>query len=330
MLNIDRLIESLPKSVAVKGQHVWEKPKYVPRDEALAWLRIQVNQEDVFPFIALDVDRGDAGICWEDCDCPPNWCMRGQNGHAHYLYLLDEPLFQPMRNGKAQQAYRAIQRKLTAAIPGADPSYNNRMVKTPGHADWLTTVFRSEPYSFEELNARLEGVKPLERVNDGFGRNRGLFDALRHWAYQEKAQHASRACWMDACLDRAHMLNEQLSDPMGDREVAGIGKSVGKWTWARDVSDMIGRGIMDLDPMLTNRERMAAGAQYVHQIRRDRTLDALISAYQSLIDQTIPPTQVALAAASGISLSTVKRHWSRVREGVICPQSGLTPWTIAA
>ena len=83
----------------------------------------------------------------------------------------------------------------------ADTGYSGLITKNPMHSDWITHVWRAEPYELGELADYVELLPLTTKEREvGLGRNCDLFDEVRFWAY--KAVRDYRNARDGACTKR--------------------------------------------------------------------------------------------------------------------------------
>jgi len=210
-------------------------------DIALKRRLIQPNNPAQVHWLTYDIDRPDAYFAAYDGNLPePTFIAANPaNGHAHIAFRLKTPIVISPAGRKEPICYGAdIDRGLRRRLD-ADRGYNGLLIKNPLHPHWKTTWGRVEPYELDELNDWLfphdKRPEPSIQVTGGLGRNCILFDELRTFSYPEvrsfKKRGDSQAGFHQRLLDVALRLNSEFVAPMHPKEVAGIAKSVSKWTW---------------------------------------------------------------------------------------------------
>lgn len=214
-------------------------------EHALRMPYIQANTPWSVYRIVLDVDRNIShaahqGTWHDDYGMPtPNWCaINPENGHGHISYEIAVPVARHDTAGrKPQMLLAALEHALTLKIH-ADRGYAGYICKNPQHPGWRTFSSRLEPYDLPELSEWVDlepysGRRPKIVADGSIGRNCGLFDRLRKWAYTAVRQYmegGTRDAWNKAVLERAEALNE-YSPPLPLSEVRAIAKSVAKFCW---------------------------------------------------------------------------------------------------
>jgi hypothetical protein len=215
----------------------------------------------------VDIDREGAADAWLEAGLPPpNLIMENPtNGHAHLAWLLVIPVSGSKRISKAFRFLAAIERGFARRL-GADRAFNlHGLVKNALHEDWRVSRPFDGAYPLAKLAAALGKIdmKPLEKGEreSGLGRNCALFDWLRKLAYREavrfKQAGADFTDFLRGLLGAAMDMNRTaFLNPMSSGEVAGIVKSVAKWTW-RTFSVEAFRELQSLRSIRGNAKRWA-------------------------------------------------------------------------
>lgn len=192
--------------------------------------------------IVLDLDH-EAGCIWPDAPQPTYTVINSQSGHQQPGYLLADPV---ATGGKALQAplryLQDIRKGLTRELYG-DPSYGGLVSRGPYHPDHLTRIVSGRIWTLGDLLRELPPMPGLSRkaatevaeAVDIEGRNCAAFEALRHIAYRLHDQGVSGAALVRQVQHQAEALNrdtfaQHAAGPLADRELAGIVKSICKWT----------------------------------------------------------------------------------------------------
>jgi len=199
---------------------------------------IQPNPPTARAFMILDVDRAGAAYAWDDAGLPqPTWAASNPaNGHAHLGYALHTPVCTTDAARLKPLRYLARIENGFRVATSADRAYTGLITKNPFHDDWRVLWGRDAPWELDELRDYLPDdlPQPAHRTADelGLGRNVGLFDRLRRWAYRARRVHNDTSGqWTARTHERAEMLNTEFADPLPLNEVRAIAKSVAKWTW---------------------------------------------------------------------------------------------------
>src|SRR5690606_2098833 len=279
-----------------------------PLRYALERRYIQPNRPGCASYLAFDIDRPDAGAAWIDSNAPkPSFIIKNpENGHAHYLYALAHPVCTTSAARlKPLQYLSAIERSISNELK-ADPGYSGLIIKNPCHNHWQTIIVETQPYSLAMLADGLD-LTALPAANaareaSGLGRNCTVFDELRHWAYRAVIGYwrpGGETAWLSAVREHAHCLN-LFAEPMQQKEVDQIAKSVGKWVW-KHFSPSARRALIERThtPELQSKRGKLKGAAL-----RERGLDLLRSGLT--VAQVIEET--------GASQATVYRWLKLVNE----------------
>lgn len=216
-------------------------------DTALKKLMIQINPPGIRLWMTFDVDRCDASRRWDDVSLPPpSWtsCDR-RTGRGHMVYGLKYPVRLNEIN-KQTRFLSAVENEITERL-GADRGYSGLMTKNPfisnkdGYHHWSTITWKKDDlYTLTDfmdwIDLPKKPVKPkIEVPTFGLSRNVDAFDKTRFWSYQNFKHFEDFEKWQSAVDQRALAFAVEAGylQPLGEREVMGIAKSVGKWVWKR-------------------------------------------------------------------------------------------------
>ena len=149
---------------------------------------------------------------------------------------------------------------------------------------------------------------------DARGRNCALFDLVRWWAYDCHEKDGGRI------QEEADRVNAGFPDPLPAAEVRATARSISRFMMNRYKPGAIKRHGRDHDGSnnLTPRARQAFAGRATAACRTAHTEVSLKAALGRLRAAGRSVTQTATAAESGISLSTVKRHWLSIIDGEEC------------
>lgn len=210
---------------------------------ALTRPHIQVNAPWLLSFLLFDIDGPDGERRWHDRGLPaPRWnSINPANGHAHTAYGLKSPVLigENCRDAPLRWA-SAVEYALREKI-GGDVQYSGLLTKNPLHPHHRTLWGRNA-YELDELAAFLPNLgkhKPLPHVrveNYGIGRNVSTFDHVRLYAYSQIRHHweGGLDAWIAHLGDlAADYTAVEHTIPLDRTETRQIGRSIGKWTWAR-------------------------------------------------------------------------------------------------
>lgn len=133
------------------------------------------------------------------------------------------------------------------------------------------------------------------------GRNDELFHSLRFWAYADAVKD------FDVILQRGQELNQLFPTPLPVSEIAAIARSIAKYMRTRWAGTRA-----RLTAGETKARQAAAGRRSADLKKALSIAELKIALYQWPSDQK--RTQAAVAAATGLSLRTVKTHWEMCRQ----------------
>lgn len=206
-----------------------------PGAHALAHRYIQPNPPTAKRWLVFDVDRQGAAYSWEDANLPAPTIITTNpaNGHAHILYGLTVPVVTTEAGRAAPLRYAAAVEAVFCERLDSDSGYSGLITKNPFNPAW-GTLTPGKLYELGELADWVDlNTRRDKREVVGLGRNCTLFNDLRHWAYSHLEMHQGDFdSWLRALQRRAGALNA-FPQPLPKQEVAGIARSVGKWTWTR-------------------------------------------------------------------------------------------------
>lgn len=214
-----------------------------PREMALTKKYIQLNPPHQRIFLTFDLDYRTWAYVADDCNLPqPMWCVGNpKNGHAHLIYVLNNPVYttsaahlEPLKYLAAIEA--GMRRKL-----GADPMYSGLISKNPWcNKGWMiyntSKLLYDLAYLADYVDLSTKSIKPPREEVAGLGRNCAVFENVRIWSYREIRKYwGSReehyTDWVSAVRYRCQEENAKFSEPLDIRELWGIAKSISRWTW---------------------------------------------------------------------------------------------------
>jgi len=236
---LDSFRKSLPNTCACT--QVLGVTLYRTKTVAELMRYINPNHPNSVQHLIFDIDRDVGILAWYDNNCPiPNWaCVNPENGHAHLGYSLASPIhFNADSSRRAQRYGAVIEKALNLKLKG-DPNYSGNLTKNPLSPYWPTVVFTDVAYELHTLADHLElDAKDLDLRKKteplGLGRNCFLFDSTRFFAYRMRRKDN----WLDYSIFEwtvetyaLGVNREAFAEPLGDREVHSIAKSIANWTW---------------------------------------------------------------------------------------------------
>ena len=285
----------------------------LPKAQAVLLRYIQTQPKNVIGALPFDIDCEFGALVWDDANLPPPnlIVINPENTHAHYLYLILDPIF--LGEGKpltqAAQYLRTVHRGMTFQLK-ADPSFSGFTVKNPLHEHWPVWTPRSEPYELSELldwikpeALKFARQRPKPSEEFGLGRNVSLFNSTRLWAYKwvlTYKETASYKEWAQLVLFHALELNAQFKYPLERPEVQHTAKSIARWTW----ENFSKAGFSKSQASKARRRAKAA---------RSSTEAQLIEIAQEMQNAGETPNTARIAEASKLSERQVRRHSAGIK-----------------
>lgn len=205
---------------------------------------LQINPPTQQHYLIFDVDRQGAAFAWEDCNvAPPNYAaINPENGHAHLVYKLAEPVATSENARLEPLRYLAAVERGYRIELGADAGYSGLVTRNPYKT--RTLCIHKHEYDLFELSDWLKRdlgeYAEQETVIAGLGRNVTLFDTTRVWAYKAirfyRVPERSRLfdVWRKEVEDYALGINAQFPTPLVYSEVKATAKSIAKYCWKHD------------------------------------------------------------------------------------------------
>ena len=219
--------------------------RILPREVALKRKYIELNPFHMKKFITFDLDYD---VDWLDAAKefnikPPFWeVINLENGHAHFIYVLKNPVFcTEAAHLKPLRYLDAIIKAMTRTLK-ADPRYTGLISKNPfNNKVWsVRHLYKQEAYELSELascvpDEMYELSQPHAPVNEDIsmlGRNCYIFEHVRVRAYRERREFWNKS--YDSWLERVRYMceeeNANFSEPLGQAEINQISKSIARWT----------------------------------------------------------------------------------------------------
>ncbi|SSI90041.1 Replicase [Acinetobacter baumannii] len=277
------------------------------KQKAVTKKYLSLNHKYVTSWVTFDIDRpGAVADFYYDCiGVPePNLVVENpENGHAHFLYKLQTPVYlHDSASRKPINYLNAIYSEIRELL-GADKAYTGLMSKNPLHDCWKTQELKVEPYSLAGLSEHLDlepkfVTQSKISADEAYyaGRNHKVFNDLREWAYVAVREYRGKTYqqWLDSCLQYSMALNNNLTYPLSYGEIKQIAKSISKWTWKQDAYAYA---------MFMERQMMKAKSGGV---ARSATYQPLREQAEQLYQQGMKKKEIALML--GVSDRTV-RNW---------------------
>lgn len=325
---VERFVNNLPhRPYCMADKDEYQQIRSL--ETALQSPYIQHNSPAFRHVLVFDIDEGfdfdregrprkGSTYAWERADLPPpNFiCRNPKKGNCHYYYVLAAPICRTMNARNHPQDYvAAIERAYRRKLP-ADIGYADHQCKNPLHNMWETLVFHEQSYSLGELADYVDLSKTHRyasrvEVSDE-GRNCNVFDELRQWAYSE-VNAAKTQCsydqWMKEVLYQAKQLNA-FRHPLSYNELAGIARSVGKWTWYNYTGNHTPKRTLKLDPSLPLETRQRLAAKHTAEVKSNQTKAKVVAAIALLKAQGKRISKAAVARVIGISRQQVTTKYA--------------------
>ena len=279
--------------------------RFLPLSQLIQKAIVQFNWKHSIGFLAYDLDSDNALFDWEDDHRipPPNiLILNPNNGHAHYLYALEQPVHKYVGASEKPLRYlAAIDVAMTETLH-ADPGYAKLLCKNPLSDRWIVFYPRRELYDLDELESwvDLDAYKDRRRRLPavGYGRNCTLFETLRVWAYRARRQpFLSEELFNDRVLCHAASINAGFNPPLSHGEVRSTAKSVSRWTWKH-----------------MNEKSFIARQKTLSQIAAKKRIAKAVDLTQQIHEtqQQCPTlTQTDIACMFGITQQAVSWHLKR-------------------
>lgn len=318
--------------IAAAAKACWPKKPYCTDDlshgvvirplaTALRKRYVQINQPAQQHYLIFDVDKVAGAWAWDTENLPPpSWTVTGSSGHGHIVYTLKERVCRSAAARPGPMRWvKAIRDAITARL-GADAGYAGLVTRNPLHPEahtWHGPPSAQAGYELgylaEHVTRELAALAARKNTAEakaaraaeaaaaaGFGRNKTLFDTLRHYAYSIGSAHSTLDSLRFALTLYATSQNVGLFEgrALAESEVRHIVKSVAKYVHER-------RDKSASYKAFTERQSERGKASGVARI--DKRAEARAEARQR---HEAGETQAQIAQALGVTQSTVCR-WLR-------------------
>jgi hypothetical protein len=206
------------------------------KETALKHKYIQFNDAAFYRFLVFDIDKPRAALAWENANltAPNTVVINPKNTHAHLFYYLKDPIcktdnarLKPVSYLKA--IYQAYALKLQA-----DTAYVGLIAKNPLNPAWQTWYIHNNLYSLFELAdyVKLQKIITKKALSEDFiGRNDGLFNTIRIWAYKARYNYKNYSDFAAAVYTYTNSLNQLFTMPLKINEIKSITKSIANFVW---------------------------------------------------------------------------------------------------
>lgn len=214
---------------------------------------IEANPACIQSLIITDIDAGDVAGLAQLVGLPPeSWAVRTRNavGSGHIGYALATPVvLTDAAHRRPINLLARVEQGLRDVL-GGDMAYAGRIMKNPlSPGLFQDTLWPQDEifptYTLRELASSLADLGALPSPGDprprqsGVGRNVDVFDRTRTWAYRAIKRYWSDGAvtWGEVVHAKATTLNLDLEregrEPLPDREIWHLSRSISKWTWSR-------------------------------------------------------------------------------------------------
>lgn len=268
-------------------------------------------------YLSFDIDEPSSAFRYEAVGLPPPTIVTVNpvNAHCHYLYKLNTPVaFYNGSRSKPQEFFKGIERAMTDCM-AADLAYNHVITKNPLHPRWQV-ITNPASYDLSVINEYLPDKATLHHHSRGAdqdirGRNDKLFNDMRHWAYRAVQQFAGEEIWLQAIQFKATEINAGFANPLPYKEVQHSAKACGRWAWKNRHNFGSRPKVLNFTTE-TPQERMSKGAEYTNAVRAEKAIQTLQKAAAVLRSSGTLVTPLALQAASGLNIKTVRKYMGHV------------------
>lgn len=222
--------------------------KRMSRPQALKLPYIETNPTALRSLVVVDRDESDTDLIAGMLGLPePSWvAMNRYTGSGHVVFALAAPVCLTDAGRRAPVNLLARVEQGMTDVLGGDVGYAGRITKNPHHSSHLALWGEENSlYSLRELAKALGDVGALpDRSKTGrtlqdsaVGRNVGLFELTRQWAYRARLRYSDSREWDGVVEAFAWEKNvTEIADhfakgPMTRAEVHHLARSVSRWTW---------------------------------------------------------------------------------------------------
>ncbi|AWT37844.1 hypothetical protein DM785_19210 (plasmid) [Deinococcus actinosclerus] len=308
--------------------------------EALQHRFCQLNPRGRLGVIIVDIDH-QHGLNLLDAPPPTYTTFNPTSGHQQAGYILAEPV---ARGGRSRAAPARladdVRRNLTQQLAG-DAAFSGFISRGPFHAAHDTRIVGGRLWTLGELLRALPPMRALPRrivaeaadLADAEGRNVAMFEALRRVAYRRHDAGTGGAALLAQVTAHARDLNRRVltqhaAGPLPERELAGIVRSICRWTDAhhRPAGPNAGSSRSRIHsssrtPLSAEEatQRRREGQQETSEIRSAKTATRLQEAERELLAAGRLVTAAALMELTGVGRSTALRY---LRNAANSPESG--------
>lgn len=257
---------------------------------------IQANPLNSYEWIIIDCDYD--VLSYKDLPVQPNYIVRNkENSRAHLYFKISAVHNNGFSSFKAIEYYQAVRYALTLLLKG-DLAFTQTLSKNPLAVDyWRVEHLHSYEYDLGELaeycelvpKYRLKEIKKAQDRAEIMGRNQTIFDCTRFEVYplEEPTLEQIRAI--------AEQFNQSLDNPLDEKEIRHIAKSIWKYVSKPKTQEQKERFI----------EKQRERGKKSGQSRAEKAQKIKDQAFIYLANKNL--TQQAIADKLEVSLRTVKK-----------------------
>jgi len=269
---------------------------------------------------------------YEETGIPlPNMVLRNpESKRCQIIYAIDPVGVHSNARWKPQELYKLVKSSLNYLIDGADHHFHSNISQNPLCDQWDLFQFHDFEQSLSEL---IEGIpqssidkampgiysktkEPELNVLDKGFRNVGIFNYLRFFAYKRidtALETLDFEEWSELLLKRTKELNQNYCvRELPESEIILISRSVADGTWNKGFGQKR-PGLMNLPEDMPIKKKQAIGARYAASKRKGTTIEKIRVALTEIIGKK-KLTKSLVAEKSGISIRTIYRRWSEIKE----------------
>lgn len=306
----------------------------LPRREAFKQPYVQLNPPCNIKFFIIDIDHEDEYL-WNNEQVPtPNVIIRNKtNKKCHLLFRVDDILVKSVNDDVVVRSEpivyaNAVYYGLCNKLKADRAAFSNVVSKNPFHPNFNSEFLHSRIYKLKDLAEFAEPDWSVyqwgEKENPNpESRHLSLFHKVRHIAYRLVNQYRLAGDMegfyhqvLKECLAGNQFAGHGFTEDenLNKSSVKAIAKSITTWTWNNYVGSSCNRGVMKLPHDMEQKQKQQKAAKYVAELKRERTKETLFKVVKDIVNCSSKPSQQMVAMAAKVSLSTVKRYWSDLKE----------------
>ena len=206
------------------------------KETAIKHKYIQFNDAAFYRFLVFDIDKPGAALAWEDANlaAPNTIVINPKNTHAHLFYFLKDPICKTDKARLKPISYLKAIYQAYALELQADMAFVGLVAKNPLNPTWNTWYIHNNLYSLSELAdyVKLQKIITKRALSEDFiGRNDGLFNTIRVWAYKSRYNYKNYNDFKDGVFTYTNSLNQLFTMPLNISEIKSITKSIANFVW---------------------------------------------------------------------------------------------------